>query len=407
MRTEQIPLERLVEAPWNPNRVAPALLRKVRASIERFGVVENLVARPHPGEPGKLEVISGNHRLRLYRELGHKDAPVVLLELDDAQARLLAQSLNRTRGTDDPAAYAALLERVLSEYGAPEVVELLPETEATLELALARYRPQTDTAEEALAPPGEPRSRPGELYELGSHRLLCGDATDAGQVALLMGGERAALIASDPPYGVGVDHRWRDGLRQKGGSARTATLLNDDRCDWREAFQLTDAAVAYIWHGALYGGEAKAALEASGFQVRQQIVWVKQVHVLSRSHYQWQHEPCWYAVRKGATANWQGGRTQTTVWQAASPIMPFGSKQAEDAVTPHPTQKPLELFTRPILNHTRPGEIVYEPFCGSGTCLIAAEQTGRRCFALELDPRWCDVIRDRYHAFAAREQGKH
>jgi hypothetical protein len=137
VRTQQIPLERLVEAPWNPNRVAPSLLRKVRASIERFGVVENLVARPHPSEPGKLEVISGNHRLRLYRELGHKDAPVVLVEVDDGQARLLAQTLNRSRGTDDPAAYAALLEQILSEYGAPEVVGLLPETEATLERALA------------------------------------------------------------------------------------------------------------------------------------------------------------------------------------------------------------------------------------------------------------------------------
>src|SRR5439155_13607537 len=138
-----------------------------------------------------------------------------------------------------------------------------------------------------------PRSRLGELYELGSHRLLCGDATDPGQVALLMGDEAAAVMATDPPYGVGVDHRWRDGVRQPRGSARTATLLNDDRCDWREAYALTEAPVAYLWHSALHACEAFAGLESAGFQVRQQLIWVKQVHALSRSHYQWQHEPCW------------------------------------------------------------------------------------------------------------------
>src|SRR5207302_1326918 len=131
----------------------------------------------------------------------------------------------------------------------------------------------------------------------------------------------------------------------------------------------------------------------------------KEVHALSRSHYQWRHEVCWYAVRKGAAASWQGGRKQTTVWEAASPIMGFGHGGGEDASTPHPTQKPLELFERPILNHTNAGEIVYEPFCGSGSCLIAAEKTGRRCFAIELDPAWCDVIRERYANFSGSKEG--
>jgi hypothetical protein len=135
---------------------------------------------------------------------------------------------------------------------------------------------------------------------------------------------------------------------------------------------------------------------------RQQIVWVKQIHALSRAHYQWRHEACWYAVRKGGSANWQGGSKQTTVWEAASPIAGFGSGgRGEDAVTAHPTQKPVELFVRPILNHTRPGAIVYDPFAGSGTCLIAAELHGRVCFAVELDPAWCDVIRHRYEQHQA------
>jgi DNA modification methylase len=407
MQTKEIPIDLLVEATWNANRVPPVLLAKLRHSLERFGVVENLVARPHPERKDCFEVLSGNHRLRLLSELGYATAPVVVLELDDARARLLAQTLNRTRGTDDPHAYAALLERILEEFDAAAVTEYLPESEATLERFLREYgTSEEERLASPLVPPAEPRSRLGELYELGPHRLLCGDAIEVEQVDALMGGEQAALMATDPPYGVGVDHSWRDGLRQPRGSARTATLLNDDRADWSAAYRLTNAPVAYVWHSALHAEEAFAALVAAGFQVRQQLIWVKQVLALSRSNYQWQHEPCWYAVRKGASANWQGGRKQTTVWEAASPIGAYGDKTGEDAVTTHPTQKPLELFTRPILNHTEPGAIVYEPFAGSGTCLIAAAKTGRRCFAIELDPAWCDVIRDRYETFARAEEGE-
>ena len=400
--TKELRIDRLVEADWNPNRVPPATLRKIRRSIEEYGVVENLVARPHPQRSGCYEVLSGNHRLRILRELGHESAPVVLVELDDARARLLAQTLNRTRGRDDSQAYALVLEQILAGLDVSEVVSFLPETEATIDQVLREL--DGDGAEEqALAPPTEPRSQVGELYELGAHRLLCGDATNPEQVALLMAGERAALMATDPPYGVGLDHTWRDGLRQPRGSARRGKVKNDDRCDWREAFLLTDAPVAYVWHGALFSREAFDAIEAAGFTVRQQIVWSKQVHVLSRAHYQWQHELCLYAIRKGCSASWQGGRKLSTVWEAASPIMAYGAG-GEDARTAHPTQKPLLLFERPILNHTKPAEIIYDPFCGSGTSLVAAEQTGRRCFALELDPAWCDVIRDRYAAFAAAQK---
>jgi DNA modification methylase len=383
----------------------PSLLRKIRRSIERFGVVENLVARPHPKLEGSFEVLSGNHRLRILRELGHESAPVVVVDLDDARARLLAQTLNRSRGADDPRAYGELLERILADLEVSEVVEFLPETEATIDQVLRELAGDGEQAEPLLEPPAEPRSKPGELYQLGPHRLLCGDATDPAQVESLMAGERAALLATDPPYGVRLDHGWRDGLRQRRGSARSGPIANDDRADWSEAYLLTEAPVAYVWHSSLHGHEARAGLLAAGFEPRQQIVWLKSVQVLGRAHYQWQHELCWYAVRKGASARWQGGRRQTTVWQAPSPIAAAGPGAGEDAATSHPTQKPLLLFERPILNHTKPGELVYEPFCGSGSCLIAAEKTGRRCFALELDPRWCDLIRARYEAYRAKGGG--
>jgi DNA modification methylase len=403
LEPRQLPLSQLDEAAWNANRVSQANMERLRASFRRYGMVENLVARPHPGRPGRYEVLSGNHRLRLLAELGYAEAPVVVVDLDDAQAQLLAQTLNRTRGSDDPRAYAELLERVLADLDVGEVTALLPETEATIAQVL-RELGGGDTLAEQLPPPAaEPRSRPGEIYELGPHRLACGDATDPGLVAELLAGEEAALMSTDPPYGIELDHGWRDGVRQPSGQARAGMLANDDRADWQQAYQLCPAPVAYVWHSALHAHVAREGLVACGYQLRAQIVWVKQVHTLGRGHYQWAHECAWYAVRAGSSASWQGGRAQTTVWQAASPIMPFGDRSGEDTVSAHPTQKPLDLFERPILNHTERGTVVYDPFAGSGTCLIAAERTGRRCLAVELEPQWCDLIRDRYDHYLANE----
>ena len=404
---QQLPLACLRAASWNPNRVPAALLEKIRRSIVDFGIVENLVVRPLPGERGCYEVISGNQRLTLYRQLGLQTAPCHVVSLDDEHARLLAQTLNRTRGSDDPEAYARLLDELLRTLSPDEVVAYLPESEHSIDRQLREHGLGGRDAESEglqLPPPSEPESRPGELYELGPHRLLCGDATDPEQVQALMQGEQAALMATDPPYGILLDHTWRNGVRQPFGSARTGRVANDDRCDWREAYRLTDAPVAYVWHSALYSREAQDALEAADFEIKEEIVWVKEIHTLSRAHYQWQHECAWYAVRKGRTASWRGGRDQTTVWKAPSPIMSFGTA-VDDAATPHPTQKPLLLFEKPIRNHTERGAVVYEPFAGSGTQLIAAEKLGRRCFALELDPAYCDLIRKRYEDFRGRGSG--
>ena len=177
-------------------------------------------------------------------------------------------------------------------------------------------------------------------------------------------------MVSDPPYGVDYDPAWRN----KAGAAatrRTGKVLNDDRADWREAWALFPGDIAYVWHGALHAATVAESLEAAGFAIRSQIIWAKERLVLSRGDYHWQHEPCWYAVRRRARAT---GRAI-----ASRPRSGRSPSRDQDAETVHGTQKPVECMRRPILNNSRPGQAVYDPFIGSGTTMIAAETTGRVC----------------------------
>ena len=425
LRIREIPLGRLHDAPWNANRVSDQTLGKIRRSIRQFGVVENLVVRPLERR-GHYEVISGNHRLRLYEEEGLDTAPCHVAELDDAQARLLAQTLNRTRGKDDPEAYAELLREILAELAPADITALLPETEQLI----ARLVGDAGGADPdlALEPPARPRSRAGEVYELGEHRLMCGDALDAGAVAELLAGARPALLVTDPPYGVELDLGWHDfaatGPRRP--AHRTTAIAGDTRIDWTAAYELVPSLeVAYIWHAGQWCDEVGAGLRRAGWQIAQQIIWDKGLFALGRGHYHWQHEACYYALREpageipwyapthvpafyarkpGSNLPWLGGRDQATVWPAASPKMPQAAAGAEDDEYDHPTQKPAELYARPIRNHLEPGADLYDPFVGSGTALIAAELTRRRCLAIEIDPAFCDVARQRYATYTRRPE---
>jgi len=212
-------------------------------------------------------------------------------------------------------------------------------------------------------------------------------------VARLLNGVKPTLMVSDPPFGVNYDPAWRNraGLSE---TKRTGKVLNDDRADWREAWALFPGDVAYVWHGALHATTVAESLVACGFAIRSQIIWAKDRLVLSRGDYHWQHEPCWYAVRTTGKGHWSGDRKQTTLWQIAS--------RDQDTATVHGTQKPVECLRRPMLNNASPGQAVYEPFCGSGSSIIAAETCGRACHAMELDPTYVDVAVTRWQAFTGK-----
>jgi DNA modification methylase len=243
--------------------------------------------------------------------------------------------------------------------------------------------------------------RRGDLYQLGAHHLLCGDATDPADVRRLVGDVAPVLLLTDPPYGVQYDAAWR---HRRDPRQRTAVgaVLNDDRVDWTAAYRLFTGDVAYVWHAGLHAAVVAASLADAGLLLRSQIIWQKQHFVMGRGDFHWQHEPCWYAVRRGRPSHWQGDRTQSTVWVVPNLNPMGGDRTGENAVTGHSTQKPVRLFERPILHHTTSGAAIYDPFIGSGTAIIAAEKTGRTCHALDLDPVYVQATIDRWEAYRGR-----
>ena len=385
LTVEQWPIGRLIPYARNPRRNDEAVERMCSA-IREFGFRIPIVA----SSDGLI--VDGHLRFKAAQRLGLATVPVALADgLSDAQIKAFRLLANRS------AAWAAwdadLLKLELADLNGLGVDLALTGFDAMELQSLLDETPAVGLTDEnaVLVLPSSPVTRPGDLVALGAHRLLCGDSTNPGHVGALLDGARPHLMVTDPPYGVSYDPAWRN----KAGvsaTARTGKVANDDRADWREAWALFDGDVAYVWHGAIHAVVVAESLIACGFDLRAQIMWSKHRFALGRGDYHWQHEPCWYGVRKGATGHWQGARDQSTVWS----IAPIGS---EDAATTHGTQKPVEAMRRPMVNNSSRGDTIYEPFAGSGSTLIAAETMGRKCMAMELDPAYCDVIVKRWEAF--------
>jgi DNA modification methylase len=333
------------------------------------------------------------------------EVPVILCdEWSEAQVKAFRLAVNRS------ASWADWDEKLV----ALEIVELKA---LDFDLSLTGFDPvETDeflfresgegTEDAVPTAPESAVTRIGDLWLCASatsasnapfepHRVLCGDATSPEAVGLLLGAVTPRLLVTDPPYGVDYDPNWREraGL---GRQRQSGTIPNDDRVDWSQAYVLFPGDVAYVWHAGVNASEVAAGLEAMGMRIRAQIIWAKQHFALGRGDYHWQHEPCWYAVREGKSSHWCGDRSQSTLWQVSN-LNPFGGSREETA-TGHGAQKPVELMRRPILNNTRSGEVVYDPFLGSGTTLIAAQLTDRICYGLEIDPRYVDVIITRWQS---------
>jgi DNA modification methylase len=386
-RVEHWPLDRLVPYARNARTHSEEQVAQIAASMREWGWTNPVLV----DEVGMI--IAGHGRMAAARQLGWTEAPVMVAKgWSDAQKRAYVIADNKlalSAGWDDELLRLELKD--LDDLGAD--LSLLGFTENELAQAMNGDIRRGLTDEDAAPPlPETPVSRVGDTWVIGAHRVRCGDATSAEDVGLLLGRQRPLLMVTDPPYGVAYDPTWRHRLGVS-GSKRTGKVLNDDRADWREAWGLFPGDVAYVWHGALHATTVAESLVATGFTIRSQIIWAKQRLVIGRGDYHWQHEPCWYAVRK--KGHWAGDRKQTTLWQIAS--------RDQDAETFHGTQKPVECMRRPILNNSSPGQSVYEPFLGSGTTVIAAETVGRACLAMELSPAYVDVAVRRWQAFTGEK----
>ncbi len=384
---EHWPLARLVPSPRNARTHSDAQVAEIAGSIRTFGFANPILV----SEEG--DIIAGHGRLAAARQLGLTEVPVIKISgLNEVQRRQLMLADNRialNAGWDSEMLQLELKD--LSLLGAN--LSVLGFTEKELKEALSpAFEPGLTDEDDVPDRQPNPVSRPGDIWQLGPHRLGCGDSTDSAAVGAVLGDQQPALMVTDPPYGVDYDPSWRHaaGVNR---SERTGRVKNDERADWAEAWALFSGAIAYVWHGALHAGIVAESLSLQGFTIRAQIIWAKQRLVIGRGDYHWQHEPCWYAVR--SKGNWMGDRKQTTLWTISS--------RGQDSKTAHGTQKPVECMRRPMLNNSAPGDFVYDPFIGSGTTLIAAQSTGRVCCGLELDPGYVDVAVRRWQAFTGNK----
>jgi DNA modification methylase len=400
------PIDKPIPYARNSRRIPERAVDKVAASLKEFGWRQPIVV----DKDGVI--ICGHTRLLAARKLGLKQAPVhVATNLTSAQVKAYRLMDNRSHEEAD------WDEDLLA-------LELQEIQESEFDLSLTGFDPgeidkllaldDEEKANAAPALPESPVSRLGDLWLLGAHRVLCGDATSAEAVAELLADRKPRLMVTDPPYGIELDSEWRDraGLNGCGpaepsymkkrtrGHTET-TISGDTRADWSEAFALVPSIeAAYVWHASKFTREVLDGLLKIGFLHHQQIIWNKGRTVLTRTLYWFQHEPCWFVRKKNAP--WYGkAGDNSTVWDSPSPKFIMGG--ADEDKYDHPTQKPIELMRRPILNHLRRGELVYEPFLGSGTTLAAAELTERVCYGMELDPKYVDVIVERWQQLT----GKH
>ncbi len=416
-----VPVELIKPAAYNPRKdlkPGDAEWAALERSIDEFGLVEPLVWNERTGN-----LVGGHQRLKVLLARGATQVQVSVVDLDDTQERALNVALNKIEGEWDDQKLARLFRDLIALDAEVTLTGFtLPDVNALIAGLVASEFSGLSDPDEIPEPPKSPITRPGDLIILGDHRLLCGDSTNVDDVTRLMDGKRAALFATDPPYLVdydGTNHPTGKAGR-KGQARRDAADANKD---WSGTYGVTwddaDAnselydkfigvAVAhaiapnaawYCWHASRRQAMLEAAWVKHGAFVHQQIIWVKNRGVLTRSWYSWRHEPCLMGWLQGNKPHREQKDVLSSVWECDT--IPNGPERPD-----HPTPKPVRLFEIPIEQHTRPGEICYEPFGGSGTHIIAAQKLGRRCFTMEMSPVYCDVIIARWEKFTGQKAAR-
>ncbi len=387
------PLDKIIPYPNNPRTHPSDQIELLAKLITRHGVDQPIVV----DEDGFI--LKGHGRRMAAVQAGMKTFPVVqhmgLSEDDKRAIRLADNQVALLSGWDQNLLRMELTDLKSAGYEMP----LLGFNDVQLVSFMASV-PSGEDPDKIPPIPPKPVTKLGDVWIMGKHRLLCGDSTRQVDVDKVLNGDSPNIMVTDPPYGVDYDPNWRNeasrwkGSNVKLGASAIGKVDNDGQSDWTESWTKFPGDVAYVWHAALHGASVESSLIAAGFIPRSQIIWDKGHLVIGRGDYHWQHEPCWYAVRKGRPGNWSGDRKQSTVWEI---------QKSQTSETGHGTQKPIECMRRPIQNNSKPGDYVYEPFSGSGTTLIACEMMTRYCLAIELNPVYVDLAVVRWQDFAKGE----
>lgn len=392
-------LAELEGAPYNPRTISPEALAGLGESVRRFGLVQPVIWNRRT-----RRIVGGHQRVKALLAQGVDETDVVVVDLPEPEEKALNLALNSQAiaGEWTPDALA-LIDEVAASL--PQLAEALrfAELRGDVEDLLPRET-RAVTEDEAPSPPDVPVSKPGDLWILGRHRILCGDSTEPETFARLLEGEKAELLATDPPYL--VDYA--------GGNHPNSTVNRPDVKDkhW-DAYKDPETSVAffeawlraalahcapgiavYQWYASRRHVLVEEAWTRCGLLIHQQIIWAKARPVLTHSHFLWAHEPCVYGWVEGVPPRRRPPSTERTVWT----IDQVGASEGL-----HPTMKPVELMARPIRFHTVPGDVVLEPFSGSGTQIVAAEQLDRRCFAVDQAPEFVDVAVMRWERLTGKK----
>ena len=397
MQTQRVKIETLTLDPANVRRHPAKNLDSIKASLTRFGQQRPVLVND------KGIIIAGNGTVMAAKALGWDHINIVRTALQGSEATAYAIADNRTaelaEWDDDALAQQLAALQIEDE----ELARAAGFTEKEIAaLAEATVEVQEDEVPEA---PVDPITKPGDLWLLGEHRLLCGDSTKAEDVERLMAGAKADMMLTDPPYNVALGMN-ETPEQAKARNRRTdgKVVANDSMPDeefraflvacFQQGFSsMKPGASFYVWHADSEGFNFRGAVRDCGEKVRQCLVWAKDVIVMGRQDYQWQHEPCLYGWKDGAAHGWYSDRKQTTLLKFERP-----SRNQE-----HPTMKPVGLFAYLMGNSTAPQGLAYDPFLGSGTTLIAAEQLGRKCYGMEISPAYCDVIVKRWETLTGKK----
>jgi len=389
----------LTPDPQNANKGTERGSEMLKASLQAYGAGRSLLVDKHG------VVIAGNKTLEAAASIGLEDMVVVQ---SDGTKLVVVQRTDLDLASDPRAKALGVADNRIAQIGLEWEANVLQELIADgadlgamfTDKELAEMVSRQFKAQDGMTDPDDvPVEREtdivlGDIIALGSHRIMCGDSTNPQHVDALLEGVKPHLMVTDPPYGVEYDPTWRAEAGVNKNKLKMGIVMNDERSDWRDAWTLFPGEVAYVWHAGRHASSVQESLEFAQFEIRCQIVWAKDRFALSRGHYHWQHEPCWYAVKKGGTGHWCGDRKQSTLWTINA---------RDDSGVGHGTQKPVECMKRPIENNSSVGQAVYEPFSGSGTTIIAAEQTGRCCYAMELNPSYVQIAIDRWEQFTGKK----